>query len=167
MARTQVFDISCGPSNGPELIALLYADEKHLGYWYGHIRRHPLEGEENYVACLAFCKVFINAPTVPLFFQRFDYWTRIRLEYEPCTVQLPDDAYVLTGGYEEAIIALEIMIQRFDIEKRFPDEGARHHTDPIDMRVMDLFGMHNYRDGNGVIEGPPMPKPVAFVRGIK
>ncbi|MBK3799955.1 hypothetical protein GAY33_12040 [Azospirillum brasilense] len=106
LSRPAAFEIERGPSGGPELLALLFADERHLGYWYGHVRRHPTDASGSFVALTAFLKVFVNAPTVPLLFRRFDYWARLRLEYEPCTVQAPYDAFAVAPSYGAAAEAL-------------------------------------------------------------
>lgn len=153
LGRAEVLETASGPSGGPELLALLFIDEQHLGYWYGHIRKHPRSGK--FLALIVRMSVFVNAPTLPLLFSRFDYWTRIRLAYTPCAVQRLHDAYAETDSYECAAATLADMIERFNIEHRGPEEDSPHHDDRLEMRVMSVFGIEDHADENGVLPPPP------------
>lgn len=55
--RPNVLDVPCGPSGGPELLALLYADEKHMGYWYAYIRPYPSRSSGRFVTLVVWMSV--------------------------------------------------------------------------------------------------------------
>lgn len=161
----RVFEISRGPSGGPELLTLAFADEQHRGYWYGHIRPMPgIEGKQ-FVSVIACLKVFVNAPTVPLLFQRFDYWTRIRLKYEPCTVQGSEDAFRLSKTYSEAVRALSFMLTKFEYEKRSPEPESPFYCCHDEMRILEVFGMENFMGADGSFPAPPMPHSLRLAGG--
>jgi len=163
LCNKRAFVIDAGPSGGPELLALLFADEKHLGYWYGHVRLKT-SGHNGFAAMLAWLNVYVNAPTVPLLFARFDYWVRIRNEYEPCAVQNDGDAYAEADTFSEGVQALASMIALFDIKKRYPDELSTQHADRSEYRVLDIYGLSSYSGQNDPLPGPPMLQPLKIVK---
>lgn len=165
LCTPRVLEINRGPSGGPELLTLAFADEQHRGYWYGHIRLvRGIEGDQ-FVSVIARLNIFVNAPTVPLLFQRFDYWTRIRLKYEPCTVQNSEDAFRLSETYSEAVSALSSMLLKFDYEKRSPEPESAFYHCADEMRILEVFGMEDFMDADGSFPAPPMPQPLRLVRG--
>lgn len=167
LCQCNVFDIDVGPSGGPELLALLYADEQHLSYWYGHVRRHEFDHGMKFVALIARLTVLVNASTAPLLFKRFNYWTKVRHEYGPCTIQYEDDAFACAVYYVDAVALLEKMITRFDLSKRFPEEGSPYESDPLEMRALDVFGLQDFSDADGSLPAPPMQTPLRLVKGCR
>ena len=71
--RPGVHGIAKGPSGGPEILALIRADDSFFGYWFGHITRHPCK-PLTYVSLLVRSDALSNADTVPLLFRRFHHW---------------------------------------------------------------------------------------------
>lgn len=163
LTAKRAFIIDRGPSGGPEALALLFADDSFLGYWYGHVQ--PLPTRQRFVALLVWSKRLINAANVPLLFRRFHYWTRVRLEYEPCTVQAGDDAYAEADGFSPAVACLERMIARFDIAKRWPDETGPYASSPVEMRILGVYGIEDHRDADGRYPPVPMQSPLRLVTG--
>ena len=160
MCPKQAFEMDCGPSGGPEVLVLIYADVQHHGYWYGHIRRKPGHSED-FSILLVWSRVFVNAPTVPLLFARFDYWMRVRLEYHPCAAQKDGDAYAEARSLDEATSRLAVMIRAFDLDLRYPDEDSPHYEDPPDLRILSVFPIPEHEEREWI--GPPMPQPLRSV----
>lgn len=155
MAATRVFGIPLGASGAPEVLTLIYADGVFANsFWYGHVVQHPMKSGV-FVALLTWTNRFVNAQTVPLLFKRFDHWTRVALEYHPCTVQSEDDAYAECASFDEAVGALETMISRFDHDMRSGYEGSEYASCPSDLRIIDIYGVSNLRDPNGVLPAIP------------
>jgi hypothetical protein len=155
LANTRVFETPHGPSGGPEILALIYADDLFgKSFWYGHVVRHPHKPGV-FVALLAWTTRFVNAQTITLLFRRLDHWTRLALEYQPCTVQSEGDAYAECPSFEEAVGALEIIISRFEWDKRSGYEGSEHQHDRTEMRIVDIYGVSDVRDLNGVSSAVP------------
>lgn len=154
VARNSVFGIQHGPSGGPELLAILYADDSFFGYWYGHILRHP-ENPGVFVSLIVWSEKLVNAKNIPLFFQRFHYWIEDRLYYEPCTIQSPNDAYWESNSFNDAAAALAIIISQFDFDKRSGFEGSNYESDPSEMRILQIYGLSEVKDDNGI--GLPFP----------
>lgn len=153
------FGVPRGPSGGPEVLALVYADDPAFGYWYGHVLRHPHDSRR-FVALLVWSDRLVNATTVPLLFRRFHYWIKDRLEYQPCAVQNADDAYYEAGSLEEAANALAIMISRFNLEKRCGDDDGPYAISPPEMRILNIYGIADTQDEQGCY--PPVPMPTAL-----
>lgn len=148
------FHVARGPSGGEEALVLIHADDVGRRYWYGHALKHP--SAEGFVAVLVWTTALIDAGSVPLLFRRFDYWIRMRGEYEPCTIQSTDDAFCRTRTFDEAIEGLARIIARFDLEKRWPDDDGPT-VGRIDFRVIDIYGMEDHTDEDGF--PPPVPMP--------
>lgn len=149
MAEHKVFFRSNGPHCSPELLTLIYADDPFFGYWYGHIVRH----NSGYAAILSWMTVYINAASPQLLFRRFHYHAYIRQRYEPCYAQAPDDVFAHAASFSEALAQLHTIIQKFDIEKRWPDTPAPE--DHIDYRITDVY-TSDY-GGNADNDYPPLP----------
>lgn len=161
LLKQRAFALEQGPSGRPEALALLFADDSFLGYWYGHVQATP--SGDGFVALLVWSRRLVNAVQVPLLFQRFHYWMRVRLEYEPCSVQAEGDAYAEAATLEQAVRDLERMIARFDIVKRWPDEVGPYASSPLEMRILGIYGMKDHRDANGLYPPVPMHMPLRIV----
>lgn len=155
--QKQVFGIGQGPSAGPEILATIYLDDPFFGFWYGHVLQHT-KNPQMFVSQIVWTDKFINASNVPLLFQRFHYWIKDRLEYQPCTVQNIDDAYAETSSLDSAASALIGMIKRFDIDKRAAFEGSIFENDPSEHRIVGIYGFADTHDDNGRF--PPVPMPM-------
>ena len=153
--RNAVFETGCGPSGDPELLALLRADGAG-GYWYGHIRRNPTA--IGYVALLVNMEVFVNAPSIPLLFDRFDYWACKRARYEPCIVQAPGDAYAEADTYEAAVAALARIVSRFDLAVCDPPEEAYSRALSLELRIVNILG-NSLGDANTSPDDKDIPTP--------
>lgn len=164
MMRQNVFSTMCGPSGASEILALIYADDPSFGYFYGHILQHPSK-PFLYVAVIVWTKKCINAPTVSLLFKRFHYWIKDRLEYEPCTSQKDGDCYAENPTLFGSTHDLAKMIVDFRLEKRYGYDGSGHESDPVDLRVADIYGMMGSFDEQGrCVSSLPMPSPLSLVR---
>jgi hypothetical protein len=140
LATKNVFYFDKGPTGDKELLAFIYADDRRHGYWYGHVCR--LNTKKLYFcAVITWLKIFVNAHTPKLLLERYHYATAKLLEYEPCTVQHEDDVIKVVGTFDEAVISLAKMIKRFDIDKRFPQEGSNYYSDNVDVNIMFLYGL--------------------------
>lgn len=159
VAKT-AFGIPRGPSGGPEIVAILHVDVH--SYWYGHVMRHPKQ-DNTFVALLVWSDKLVNATNVPLFFRRFHYWIKDRLCYEPCTVQNDGDAYAECPSVEAASLALARMIQRFDVDLRWPDEDGPHYKDPCEMRIFGVYGIEGAMREDGSYPPIPMATRLAVV----
>ena len=160
--------IAKGPSGGPEILALVRADDSFFGYWFGHVLRHPAK-PGTYVSLLVMTEELPNADTVPLLFRRFHHWTKIEQRYNPCTIQHRDDAYDESASLEGAAANLARMIRRFDIAKRCPDEDGEYYDCPVELRILDVYefvaSMNNngYKDKDGWHTPLPMPTALRLV----
>ena len=163
LTMPRAFAIDRGPSGDAEALALLFAGDSFQGYWYGHVQATPASG--HFVAVLVWSKFLVNAGTVPLLFRRFHYWMRVRLQYEPCSVQAEDDAYVEADSFDQAVAGLESIIRRFDLAKRWPAEDGPFASSPPEMRVLTLYGLEDHRDANGVYPPVSMPSPLRLMPG--
>lgn len=166
VTQKRVFGIPCGPSGDVEIIAVLYADDSWFGYWYGHIIRHP-KNPSIFVSLLVWSDKLVNAQTVPLFFQRFHYWIKDRLEHHCCTVQNADDAYQESVSIEQAANNLSRMISRFDIEKRSGDEYGHYAESPPELRILNVYGLADTRDEHGCYPSFPLPTALSAVKSIR
>jgi len=155
VTQTRVFAVPRGPSGAAEILALLYADDSFFGYWYGHIVRHP-QDTTLFVSLIVWSDKLVNAQNVPLFFKRFHYWIKDRLEYHPCAVQNADDAYQESRSIENAASKLARMIARFDLDKRRGDEYGLFADSPPELRILNVYGLNDARNERGYY--PPFPK---------
>jgi hypothetical protein len=152
MIRQRAFHIKKGPSGDQEALALLYADDPIVSkYWYGHVHRHP--SEPGFVACLVWTSSFVNADCPEFLFTRFHYYIKDCLNYEPCTVQHPGDAFHHASTFMEAIAGLEVIIQRFNLDDRWPPDEM--DTQPVEFRLLGIYGMEGKLDPHGRM--PPIP----------
>lgn len=156
MGQKRVFGVLCGPLGGPEVLALLYADDPCFGYWYGHVLRHPAN-PLRFVSVIVWSERFVNATTVPLLFRRFHYWIKDRLQYQPCAVQNADDAYYEADTLDVAARGLAVMINRFHLEKRLGDEDGPYGISAPELRVLNVYGLADTQDESGCY--PPVPMP--------
>lgn len=160
-AQMRVFGVPHGPSGGPELLALMYADDPLIGYWYGHVLADPGNAQQ-FVAVIVWSERLVNANTVPLLFRRFHYWIKDRLQYQPCSVQNSDDAYCEAPSLEAAASALAIMIRRFDLEKRLGHEDGPYAISPPELRILKVYGLADTQDAQGCYPPVPMPTPITL-----
>lgn len=163
LAQKRALGITLGPSGGPEILAFLYADDPHMGYWYAHALRHP-KNSENFVSLIVWSDKLVNASNARLFFQRFHYWMKVRLEYHTCSIQNSDDAYEETTSIFNAACSLAEMIRRFDIEKRWPGEEGPYSNSPDELRILNVYGLEESRDENGRYPPAPTITPLFVVR---
>lgn len=61
-------------NNHYEILMLLHASDPQLGYWYLHT--HFSDKKKRYVTAIVRALYFIDAPTIRLAFERFDYWIK-------------------------------------------------------------------------------------------
>lgn len=161
--QKNTFGTHQGPSGGPEVLALIFADDPVFGYWYGHVLQHP-KRRATYVAAIVWTKKLVEAPSVPLLFARFHYWIKDRLEYEPCSTQLNGDVYCEAANLPAAASCLARMIREFELGKRAGSEGTAFESSPVDLRVLDIYGSEGAFDENGGWGPPPMTMPLAVVK---
>lgn len=159
ISRGRSFAVLRGPSGDRELLAFLRSDCSCSSYWYGHVFR---DASGTFVALLVWSTVLVDASDVPLLFERFHYWMRIRLEYQPCSVQNHDDAYAEAGTFADAVAALTRMIHRFDIDKRLGDEDGPYGKSPPEYRILGVYGMEDHQDANGCYPPVPFRKPLGL-----
>ena len=138
LTQKKVFGILQGPSGGPEMLALLYADDSFSGYWYGHIVQHP-QDPTIFVSLIVWSDKFVNGQDVSLFFKHYHYWIKDRLEYYPCSIQNEDDAYRQSESIENAANDLASMIGQFDLEKRRGDEYGLFEDSPSELRIIFIY----------------------------
>lgn len=162
IAQSRAFAVVRGPSGDRELLAFLRSDCSCQSYWYGHVFRHT---PNNFVSMIVWSTVLVDAPDVPLLFERFHYWMRVRLEYQPCSVQNHDDAFAETSSFTDAVAAVTRMICRFDIDKRWGVEDGPYAVSPPDYRIIGVYGMENHRDANGCYPPIPTRKPLGLAGG--
>ena len=145
-------------------------------FWYGHVLRVALapeaavRNEQGWAALIVPSDFFVDAPTVDLVFQRLKYALVTRAAYSPPTVQDPDDVFAMRATFDDACLALAEMIRRFNPKLReeqviFDPPDPYGHDDftekyvrpgPIDMRSIDIYGLHCSKDQNG--GWPRMPE---------
>lgn len=157
----QAFGMHSGPSRCPEILALIHGDDSFSGYWYGHIRQHPNKPGA-YVAVIVWSERLVNATTVPLFFRRFDYWIRLRGEFQPCAIQNQDDAYAEAESIEGAAHCLVAMIQKFSIDLRWLNQDEHHSLSRLDFRLLDIYAEPE-PSSEGETTQVPMPMPLTLI----
>lgn len=161
----RAFAIDRGPSGAPEVLALIMADDPYGDkFWYGHIVVHP-RAPGIFIALLCWLDRFVNAENVPLLFRRYHHWTRINPHYQPCTIQFPDDAFCECRSFNEAVAALARMVDRFDWDKRSAYEGSIYSDSPLEMRILDIYGVVSHQDADGVYPPVPTATPLRLVKG--
>jgi len=155
LARRVAFSVR-GPSGAPELLALIFADDPSQGYWYGHIVRHPVR-RALFVSAIVWTDVFIDAGEPQLVLNRFHYWTSVRLRYQPCTAQQPDDTYAEAATFDQASRNLALMVRRFDLRLRGSSmpSGAGPANGVLECRLLEVYGLEGGADQNGQYPEPP------------
>jgi hypothetical protein len=133
-----------GPTGGPELLCLLGHNAASQGFWYGYVCRHPQR--DVFVSMIVFMMAFVDAPDDATLFARFDYWARKRLKYDPCLADGFEEVYCESGDLVSAATSLKTMISNRRSSRRFI--GA-------DTRIIDVLGMRNFKDENGVYPSCP------------
>ncbi|OFC35776.1 hypothetical protein [Acidithiobacillus caldus] len=130
-------------------------------YVYGHVLKvKGRKGEDFWVALLVRSGEAIDAPTIPLVFERYYNYMRLRSEFYPMYAQDREDLFASRTNFEDACLALAEMIRRFDPGKRFEKEiGLAEYQAPegiCDLRFTDIYGLCGNMDENGGF--PPIPK---------
>lgn len=134
-----------------EFIGLVFADHPHLGYYYAHIAKHP--DKDCWVSCLVNTSRFIFGNTGEEWVKNFNYWLRVRLDYEPVSYQIATYTYVECSDIETAAFEMQKMLSNFDhYAARYTDLnfGNRNISD-----LICFYGMEDFRDENGVYPEPP------------
>lgn len=163
VAQNRVFGIHRGPSEGAEILAIIYADDSFFGYWYGHIVQHP-QDTAVFVSLIVWSDKLVNAQNVPLLFKRFHYWIKDRLEYHPCAIQNANDAYQESRSIENAASNLARMVARFDLDSRRGDEYGLFANSPPELRILNVYGLNDARNERGYYPPFPKPMPLSFVK---
>jgi len=145
----RVLSIEIGPSGGPELLCLIRSDVVHQRFWYGAVRRHPQR--QVFSACIVYMHVLVDGDAPDVVFERFDYWTRVRLEYEVCKPTDLGSIYAEAPNFEKAVDCLATMIDQFGNDC-LPEVGADISSN--DFKLLEVYGMTDHRDKNG---GYPKP----------
>ena len=160
--RNKVFVCERGPTGSSELLTLIHADDRYGDrFWYGHISR-PF-GSPNYIAVLVWSTKLVNASSEGLLFRRFNYWTRIDPQFEPCFVRRSDEAYAERADFQGATEALASMIEAFDPDA-LSDEGesgTQHGW--AEMRILSVYGIEGLDPKQYQADGPPFDYPLRIV----
>ena len=134
------------------------------GYWfiYGHVLKAQKEdGGSVWVALLVPSERKIDAFDGDTLFRRFHYEFVIALRYHPLFAQEHEDVFAIRESYEEACEALAEMIRRFDPflreppPDRFPYQNLPEPPGKIDLRMIDVYGLSDYKDENGELPDRP------------
>jgi hypothetical protein len=143
----KAFAVEHGPSGGPELICCLgKCSFSDVHYWYGHIRRHP---EKNvFASCIVMMSLFVDGRDADHLFASFDHWTRIRLQYEPARGDGFGEIYRESGTFKHAVMAMAEMVSQ-NVKAAWPEDA------PPDFRILNLYGLENYKDSDGVYPDTP------------
>lgn len=121
------------------------------GHWYGHVLRllDVGDGRPQWAAVLVESGVDIDAPDVETLFQRVRHHLAEHANYTPPFAQEKEDVFALRSSFDEAVLALVGMIERFDILLRTNvayDFGAYTkppcHTGNPDCSCMHVYGLH-------------------------
>jgi hypothetical protein len=121
------------------------------GHWYGHVLRllDADDGRQQWAAVLVLSAVEIDAPDVETLFRRVRFHLTEHSRYEPPWAQEKEDVFAVRSSFDEAVLALVRMIERFDILMRANvdyDFGA--YTKPPsptghpDCSCMEAYGLH-------------------------
>lgn len=145
--------------NDREMIVILTPTERYV---YGHVlKAKETDGTDAWVALLVPSDQMIDAPDVDTLFKRVHYDFTIALKYYPPIAQEKEDVFAILSSYEEACKALAEMIRRFDPSLREPPIQVPYGPelpDPpgrCDMRLIDIYGLADYKDENGVLPKRP------------
>jgi hypothetical protein len=153
-APSQVFTTDLGPSAGPELIALISADDLWGDrFWYGHVFCHP--DTRQYVAGIFYSKRFINGCTEELLFQRLYHWTVLNPQVGPVVSQRDGDSFSSKSSFAEAVSDLCAMIASFDKKRRTSGDGCVTTQNEFDRRILDCY--EEWGQGNDLSCHHPVP----------
>lgn len=145
------FDTLYAYKKETEFLALIFADHPNLGYYYAHIARHP--NKQFWVSCLVYSSQFIIGQNTEQWLTNFDYWTRIRLSYEPVSNTIATYSYAESTDFSTAVNELEKMISQFNCEAIYVEDENEY---PSNLEILDFYGTGNYSNENG--EYPPIPQ---------
>lgn len=134
LGQKHVFGVLKGPSGGPEILASLCLDYDLLGFWYGHILKHP-QNKDKYVSTVIRTKNFINASDIERLFNLFHYRTRECLDSQVCAAQDHNDIFYEADSFESGVSALINMIKNFDVEKVSASDDSK-----FEFRTLVLCG---------------------------
>lgn len=167
IANRRAFAIPVGPSEGPEALALIHADDPAANrFWYGYVVRHPRR--DTYVALLLWSERLFNAPTIPLLFRRVHYWTQINPSYEPSFIRESgsDEAFAERANFRGAVMALASMIAAFDHDVATGWDGGLDHNDERELRVLEALGILGVTRLDGDPPAPPSSKPLRLATSL-
>lgn len=160
--RDRVLMTEHGPMSadgGKELLVLVDGGIQR-GFWYGHVLKvKGQNGEDYWVALIVRSGQAIDAPTVPLVFERYYHHMRIRSNYSPLYADDEEDVFAVRDNFDDACLALAEMIRRFDPSKRMEREiDSMEYIKPegrLDPRSLDVYGLCGQMDENGGFPSPP------------
>lgn len=141
-----------------EFIGLVFADHPHLGYYYAHIAKHP--DKDCWVSCLVNTSRFIFGNTGEEWVKNFNYWLRVRLDYEPVSKQVSMYAYEEMFSIQNAITSMQKMIFEFNYSAAQDDSDTLYY--PSNLEIIGFYGMGNFKDENGVYPDPPKHSGINF-----
>lgn len=160
LSPKRVFGIEKQISGNVEVLAYIYIDDPSFNYWYGYVAKHPNKLGK-FVSLIIRSEILINASSISLLFERFHYWMAERLSYQPCAIQNQDDAYSESVSLAEATNQLVHMIEKFDLEKRMGWEDTAYEKSPVELRILDIFGIQNSSSSTEQ-QYPMLPMPSAL-----
>ena len=129
-----------GASGGKEVLVPVFLDHnEHNYFWYGYIQK-ATQGKSGYFSLLIWLRCPVNGQTHDQRLASFyDLAWKEKL-FEPPTIQEPNEAFICTNTFDNAIAGLAHIISRFDIEKRCPHINSEYYDDPIDLNIITYFG---------------------------
>ncbi|MFC1062256.1 hypothetical protein ACFGXB_04360 [Pasteurella multocida] len=149
--KTYPFNTLYAYDKDKEFLALIFAEQPNLGYYYAHIAKHP--HKNCWVSCLVYSSQFIIGRSVQHWLESFSYWIRVRLLYEPVSNKVAPYCYAESSSIRLAMIELQKMIQQFNRYAIYEEHENEYPSNP---EILSFYGMENYCDQNG--EYPPIPQ---------
>lgn len=140
-----------------EFLALIFADQPHLGYYYAHIAKHPKKN--CWISCIVYSSHFIIGKTINEWIYNFHYWISVRLEYEPVSKYIAHYSYSEAISFENAIIELEKMIAQFNVAAIYQEFD---NDMPSNIEILDFYGMTDYRNAKGEFPAIPQYNDIIF-----
>lgn len=134
-----------------EFVGLIFAEQPYLGYYYAHIAKHP--EKDCWVSCLIRTSRFIFGNSGNDWIQNFNYWLRIRLDYEPVSYQVAKYSYTESTSIEMATLELQNMLINFNYNAALSTElefGNHSITE-----IIHFYGTGDFKDENGMYPDPP------------
>lgn len=131
-----------GPSGEKELLVPIFL-HKTRGYWYGYIQ-NSIHNSGYYYSMIIWLHEVVTGTTKESFLTSFHHIAWKKKLTEPATIQKVDDVFVESETFNSAVNELCRMIQRFEIDKRFPSPDSPYYDDPIDFHV--LFELTKIKD---------------------